>query len=42
MTAITAPDGSLISSLCFGTMQFGSNADDNAAAEMFAACRKAG
>lgn len=42
MIAITALDGSPISSLCFGTMQFGGNADDAAAAGMYAACREAG
>ncbi len=35
-------DGTPISRFCFGAMQFGRNADDAAAAEMFAACRKTG
>lgn len=39
---LTAPDGAPISRFCFGTMQFGGNADHSAAAKMFAACRDAG
>ncbi|NKB26974.1 MAG: aldo/keto reductase [Rhodobacteraceae bacterium] len=42
MPLITAADGSPMSSLCFGTMQFGGNADQSAAAAMYAACREAG
>jgi aryl-alcohol dehydrogenase-like predicted oxidoreductase len=34
--------GVLVSELCFGTMSFGSEADDAEAARMFAACREAG
>lgn len=34
--------GVQVSQLCFGTMSFGGDADENAAAEMFRACRDAG
>lgn len=39
---LTTPDGTPISRFCFGTMQFGRNADEAAAADMFSACRAAG
>ncbi|MGB5558049.1 MAG: aldo/keto reductase [Paracoccaceae bacterium] len=39
---LTSPDGTPISRFCFGAMQFGRNADEAAAADMFAACRDAG
>ena len=34
--------GVQVSRLCFGTMSFGGDADESAAAEMYAACREAG
>ncbi len=42
MTHITAPDGSPVSPLCFGTMQFGGTADEAASRAMYDACRAAG
>ena len=39
---LTTPDGTPISRFCFGAMQFGRNADEAAAADMFTACRAAG
>lgn len=39
---LTAPDGSPISSFCFGAMQFGRGADQSAAQAMYAECRAAG
>ena len=42
MTQITAPDGTPISSLCFGTMQFGGTADAAESQAMYEACRAAG
>ncbi|SLN45210.1 L-glyceraldehyde 3-phosphate reductase [Pseudoruegeria aquimaris] len=44
MTAhsLTPPDGSALSPLCFGAMQFGSAADAKASEEMFEACRAKG
>ncbi len=42
MPKITAPDGSPISALCFGCMQFGGTADANDSRAMYAACRDAG
>ncbi|PHQ94639.1 MAG: aldo/keto reductase [Marinosulfonomonas sp.] len=39
---LTTPSGDPISSMCFGTMQFGGNADENASREMFDACIAAG
>lgn len=41
-TRLTTPDGSGISSFCFGAMQFGDGADRSASEAMYAACRKAG
>lgn len=42
MPYITAPDGSPLSALCFGCMQFGGTADAADSQAMFAACRDAG
>lgn len=42
MTQITALDGSALSPLCFGTMQFGGKADEEASRAMYDACRAAG
>ena len=42
MNTITAPDGSALSPLCFGAMQFGGNADETDARAMYDACRAAG
>lgn len=42
MTDITAPDGSPLSPLCFGTMQFGGAADETDSREMWDACRAVG
>ena len=42
MTDMKTLSGEPASSLSFGTMQFGSNADEIASAEMFEACREAG
>jgi aryl-alcohol dehydrogenase-like predicted oxidoreductase len=42
MTEITAPDGSRLSPLCFGTMQFGGTADETDSREMWDACRAVG
>lgn len=39
MTYLTAPDGSGVSALCFGCMQFGGAADAAESAEMYEACR---
>ena len=39
---LTTPDGTPVSPLCFGAMQFGGAADARASAEMYAACRAAG
>ncbi|MGB3408489.1 MAG: aldo/keto reductase [Jannaschia sp.] len=42
MTQITAPDGTPISPLCFGAMQFGGKADPATSRAMYDACRAAG
>ncbi|MCK0168934.1 aldo/keto reductase [Jannaschia sp. S6380] len=42
MTHLTAPDGTPISALCFGCMQFGGTADEAASRAMYDACRAAG
>jgi aryl-alcohol dehydrogenase-like predicted oxidoreductase len=42
MTQMTTRSGRPASQFCFGTMQFGSNADDPAARAMYEACRAAG
>lgn len=42
MTHLTTASGEAASRLSFGTMQFGSNADETASAQMFEACRTAG
>ncbi|WOI55520.1 aldo/keto reductase [Palleronia sp. LCG004] len=42
MTEIKTPDGTAISSLCFGCMQFGDKAGEAASREMYRACREAG
>lgn len=42
MTPITSLDGTPLSSLCFGTMQFGGTADEAASRAMYDACRAAG
>lgn len=42
MTALTAPDGTPPSSLCFGCMQFGGTADAADSRAMYDVCRKAG
>ena len=42
MSTITAPDGSALSPLCFGAMQFGGNADETESRAMYDACRAAG
>ncbi|SHJ63441.1 Predicted oxidoreductase [Palleronia salina] len=42
MTDITAPDGTPLSSFCFGAMQFGGKADHDASHAMYLACREAG
>lgn len=42
MTKITAPDGTPLSPLCFGAMQFGGTADEAASQGMYDACRAAG
>ena len=41
MTKLTALDGTSVSSLCFGCMQFGGTADAQASRDMFDACRAA-
>ncbi|MBV1903531.1 MAG: aldo/keto reductase [Marinosulfonomonas sp.] len=38
---LTTPDGAAISNTCFGTMQFGGNADETASRQMYDACREA-
>ena len=38
---LTTPDGAEISNTCFGTMQFGGNADETASRQMYDACREA-
>ena len=40
--ALTTPDGTPLSSFCFGTMQFGGKADEADARDMYEACRAAG
>lgn len=42
MTTLAAPDGSAISSLCFGAMQFGGGAGEDASRGMYDDCRAAG
>ncbi|MBM7066624.1 aldo/keto reductase [Actibacterium sp. 188UL27-1] len=42
MTQLCSPDGTPVSSLCFGAMQFGDRADATASREMYKACRAAG
>ncbi|MEM9710175.1 MAG: aldo/keto reductase [Pseudomonadota bacterium] len=42
MSHITAPDGTAMSALCYGTMQFGGKADARASREMYDASRAAG
>jgi aryl-alcohol dehydrogenase-like predicted oxidoreductase len=42
MVEITAPDGTALSALCFGCMQFGGTADEVASQEMYEACRAKG
>ncbi|WP_111537211.1 aldo/keto reductase [Palleronia aestuarii] len=42
MTKITSPDGTPLSRLCFGAMQFGGKADDDDSLAMYEACRDAG
>jgi aryl-alcohol dehydrogenase-like predicted oxidoreductase len=42
MVEITAPDGTALSALCFGCMQFGGTADEAASQEMYEACRAKG
>lgn len=42
MTPITSLDGTPLSALCFGAMQFGGTADESASRAMFDACRAAG
>jgi aryl-alcohol dehydrogenase-like predicted oxidoreductase len=42
MTDLAALDGTPVSSLCFGAMQFGGTADAAASRAMFDACREAG
>ncbi|MFO6466003.1 aldo/keto reductase [Jannaschia sp. KMU-145] len=42
MTDLTSLDGTPISSLCFGTMQFGGTADEPASRAMYDDCRAAG
>ncbi len=42
MHTITASDGSALSPLCFGAMQFGGNADETASRAMYETCRAAG
>ncbi|WP_299192149.1 aldo/keto reductase [uncultured Litoreibacter sp.] len=42
MTQLFTRSGAPASPLCFGTMQFGSNADHSASAALYAACRDAG
>jgi len=42
MTKITTLNGAAMSSLCFGTMQFGGTADEAASCEMYDACRARG
>ena len=39
---ILGKTGVWVSELCFGTMSFGNEADETAAAEMFGKCREAG
>ena len=39
---LTTPGGNRVSTLCFGTMQFGGTADETASREMYDACRAAG
>jgi len=41
-TRIASPDGTPISPLCFGAMQFGGGADAAASQQMYEACRAAG
>lgn len=40
--SITSPDGTPLSPLCFGAMQFGGGADETAARAMYDACRAKG
>lgn len=42
MTVLTSPDGTPISGLCFGAMQFGGTADERDSEEMYVACRDRG
>ncbi|WP_179378413.1 aldo/keto reductase [Jannaschia marina] len=42
MATITSPDGTALSPLCFGTMQFGGRADEGESRAMFDACRARG
>jgi aryl-alcohol dehydrogenase-like predicted oxidoreductase len=42
MTQLTAPDGTPVSRLCFGAMQFGGTADERASRAMYEAARAAG
>ena len=42
MTEITSLNGTALSPLCFGTMQFGGKADATDSRAMFDACRAAG
>ena len=42
LSKLTTPNGDPISSYCFGTMQFGGNADKVASQGMFDACIAAG
>ena len=42
MTPITSLDGTALSPLCFGAMQFGGTADEAASRAMYDACRAAG
>ncbi|KNG94914.1 aldo/keto reductase [Pseudaestuariivita atlantica] len=42
MTDLATPDGTPLSPLAFGTMQFGGKADAQASAAMYAMCREAG
>ena len=42
MTDLKAIDGTEVSALCFGCMQFGGTADGQASRDMYEACRVAG